>query len=200
MKYNSDINQRVKEKLVERDIYYCQTMVIEKLLKDNDNYFDLPNISYYIAEQSDGTYFEGDEEEKDDLKEELENKKDRFENALLKIEYFRDNLSDKDIDYYDILDEKADYLLDKLILMEKDIDNLEYADIEYKEVFEWWLISNYLANKLKGYCQVIFEDYGCTWWGRCTTGQAILLDHVISKIAEDMGILEGQENHKYWVK
>ena len=38
------------------------------------------------------------------------------------------------------------------------------------------------------------DFFGMTVWGRATTGQAILLDGVISEICSDMEILEGQAN------
>lgn len=64
---------------------------------------------------------------------------------------------------------------------------------EPQEVFEWWAVSEFLYLKLKERGYPVIE-YGCTHiWGRTCTGQAILLDHVISVICEEMGILEGQQ-------
>jgi hypothetical protein len=196
--YNSSANQSVKSKLVGREVYYCQTMVVEELFKDNqEEFYELDNVQYYTAELSNDS-FEGSYDEKSDLIEELEEKRDRLENANYKIEEYRDNIEDND-DLYDLFDEKYNEIQDIIIELESDIDILENSDTEYAEIYEWWLISNYLAGKLSAYGQVVYEDYGSTWWGRQGTGQAILLDHVISKIAEDMEILEGQENHKFWV-
>lgn len=53
-----------------------------------------------------------------------------------------------------------------------------------EEVFEWWLVSPYLARELKGQGEVIIDALGCHWWGRTTSGQAIYMDDVIRKIAE----------------
>ena len=55
---------------------------------------------------------------------------------------------------------------------------------EYDEVFEWWLVTPYMAELLKGNGEVILADYDCYWWGRTTTGQALYMDYVIQKIAE----------------
>lgn len=60
------------------------------------------------------------------------------------------------------------------------------------EIYEYWLISEYLAEKLREHGEAVFEYYGLTVWGRTTTGQAILLDGVIRKIAREMEILPGQ--------
>lgn len=52
------------------------------------------------------------------------------------------------------------------------------------EVMEWWLIDSWLAERLKREGEVIIEEYGCFWWGRLTSGQAIYMDSVIQRIAE----------------
>ena len=51
------------------------------------------------------------------------------------------------------------------------------------EVFEWWLVSPYLAQELKGRGEVVIDALDCHWWGRTTSGQAICMDGVIRKIA-----------------
>ena len=71
-------------------------------------------------------------------------------------------------------------------------NNLDY---DYLEPYEYWIVTDWFADKLESKGQMILKDfYGLTIWGRCTTGQAILLDHVIGQIAEDMEILEGMKN------
>ena len=59
------------------------------------------------------------------------------------------------------------------------ISNTEACD----EVFEWWLVTPYLAELLKENGEVIFADYDCYWWGRTITGQALYIDGVIQEIA-----------------
>lgn len=51
------------------------------------------------------------------------------------------------------------------------------------EVFEWWLVSPYLARELKQQGEVIIDALGCYWWGRQSSGQAIYMDGVIQEIA-----------------
>ena len=59
-------------------------------------------------------------------------------------------------------------------------------DMMPKEIFEWWLVTEYFGNKLreKG-IPVLENDYGF-WWGRTTTGQAISLDGEIKEIYKDI--------------
>jgi len=64
-----------------------------------------------------------------------------------------------------------------------------------REIFEHWTVSRYLADQLEARGERILRNFfGLTVWGRGTTGQAILLDGVISDICEGMEILEGQRN------
>ena len=46
---------------------------------------------------------------------------------------------------------------------------------EWDEVFEWWLVTPYLAELLKENGEIIFADYDCYWWGRTITGQALYI-------------------------
>ena len=57
---------------------------------------------------------------------------------------------------------------------------------EYIEVYEYWLISDWLAGKLKERDEIVFEFYGLTIWGRTTTGQAISMDYDIQEIAKKL--------------
>lgn len=67
-----------------------------------------------------------------------------------------------------------------------------------QEIFEWWIVTEYLYNHLKKHGDPVLEWGNNYYWGRGTTGQSIYLDWVISKICEEMEILEGQ---KYsWAK
>ena len=50
------------------------------------------------------------------------------------------------------------------------------------DVMEWWLIDSWLAERLKEQGEVIIEEYGCFWWGRQSSGQAIYMDGVTQEI------------------
>jgi len=51
-----------------------------------------------------------------------------------------------------------------------------------QDVFEWWVVSDWLLDKLEANGQPVMRTDWGNWWGRTTTGQAILLDWVIEKI------------------
>lgn len=47
---------------------------------------------------------------------------------------------------------------------------------EAQEIFEWYCVSHWLAEELKEVREpVLMNEFGC-WWGRTTTGGAIVLD------------------------
>jgi len=64
------------------------------------------------------------------------------------------------------------------------------------DVYEHWLVSNWLAGKLENHGEKVIRDFFGfnAVWCRTTTGQMISMDSVIWKIAEEMEILEGQKN------
>lgn len=59
-------------------------------------------------------------------------------------------------------------------------------DFEGKEIYEWWAVTEYLAEKLNKRGECIFDGPDCKIWGRATTGQAILLDGVIEQIVKEL--------------
>ena len=76
----------------------------------------------------------------------------------------------------------------------EELCNNENIDPYHVEAYEFYSVSNYLHHKLKQKNEMTEEIFGLYIWGRATTGQAILLDSIISEICESIGILEGQPN------
>lgn len=68
----------------------------------------------------------------------------------------------------------------------------EEPEAEFREIFEYWIVSPWLGEKLRDKGEPVLERRDGWIWGRTCTGQAILMDGVISKICYEMGILEGQ--------
>lgn len=60
----------------------------------------------------------------------------------------------------------------------------EDEDIEQQEIYEWYLVSEWMAKKLDAQGEpVLYGDYNY-YWGRTCTGQAIILDGTFQKIAQ----------------
>jgi len=182
--YNSTTNQHIKGLLVTREVYHCQTSVVEKLFTDNiDELYELPNMWHYRTDLSDGEFI-GDEEDKEEKQEEIETK-------IAELEDLRTGLITGDREKDAENSGKHDEITAQIDALEDDLRELDNDETEPAEIFEWWLISDWMGRKLSERGEVIYEDYGCTWWGRQCTGQAILLDYVVSMIAEEMEILDG---------
>ena len=60
------------------------------------------------------------------------------------------------------------------------------TDDHRSEVYEHWIVSGWLARKLKEQGEITGDLCGLTIWGRCCTGQAICLDRNIQNLAIDL--------------
>ena len=62
-----------------------------------------------------------------------------------------------------------------------------HVDPDQNDIYEHWIVSEWLANLLEERGEVIERDfYGLTIWGRAGMGQAILLDSVICSIYDEV--------------
>lgn len=62
-------------------------------------------------------------------------------------------------------------------------DSLEW---ESPEIYEYWGVSKWFADRLEEKGEVIIRDYYVAVWGRQTTGQAISLDYEVGKIYDEL--------------
>lgn len=162
--YNSTVNQDIKSKFVSREVIYCVSNLVYELAKKAEEF----------PEYSDDLYgaFEGipDYEEIG-----LEAGWRQNEDGDGFYSKFGDDVSSAE-NWSELCDEQ----------------NL---DIIYPDIYEHWIVTDYLADKLEEQGHKVLRDFfGMTVWCRPTSGQAILLDSVISRICAEMEILEGQKN------
>lgn len=62
-----------------------------------------------------------------------------------------------------------------------------------REVYEHWIVSNWLAEQLAERGEKVDTDFaGMTVWARTTTGQGIASDSVIEQIAADLAVRYGE--------
>lgn len=67
----------------------------------------------------------------------------------------------------------------------------EEAGIEpyQREVFEFWIVSDWLADKLEAHGEKVDRDFaGLIVWARTTTGQAIYADGLFEEIAREVSL------------
>lgn len=184
--FNSTENQQIKREFVEREVYCNVNQMTEYILRksweDSDAPFkyddlDMERFSY------DGTFISFDEitrEQKDTAKEELEQLIEQIEDYNGEFEI----LEDDGFEYLTAGIYKADQIED----IKNEVSEIEDLDGEYIEVYEWWKVSSWLAGKLEEKGEIVID--GECIWGRRTTGQAILLDYIISEICNDMELLK----------
>jgi hypothetical protein len=203
--WNSSVNQGIKGDFVSREVHANVNSMVEFILgSENRNapfsYDDVSNLyrlPEYIGKHANfdgGTEDQRDEEidrlvELQDTKEaEIKSRIDSEIEAIRNNDIIDDDEKDEQIEELESkFDDEVEEIKDEI---QEDIDALVDLESEQQEIYEWWLVSDFLARKLKEKGEPVIEDENI--WGRCTCGQAILLDHVISEICSDMEILEGQ--------
>lgn len=183
---NDGKNQSIKSKFVSREVTANVNEMVNYILTksegDNDAPFsfdDVLNLYTYPEwqQQLQGELLRfdgGTEEDKETFLEEFE----RLEAESLEL--FESN---------QISSATHDRNLELIQEAKEEFKDLEQ---EPQDVLEWWLVSEFLCQKLEKLGYPVITSHNI--WGRCTSGQAILLDYVITKICADMQILEGQEN------
>jgi len=162
--YNSNENQRIKEEFIKNEVYCCASSLIYQLQEDGHYQDEIMEFSFkYVIREED---FKNDilKDYKDELKEWLE-EEDKTSMDNLDEEELRQLAYDLNIS----------------------IDDYE----EPEEALEHWIVSDWLADKLSEYGELTTKDFlGLTIWGRTCSGQAIMLDYVISKICDDLDMLK----------
>jgi hypothetical protein len=175
---NSTNNQHIKGILVGREVNMCLSYLMDELFKasnlvsskdvDLPNYENIENLFVYPEYINDFANFAGGTEEQRDA--EIE----RLE---------------AEIEARDHEDQEQDR-----IAIQSEIDELKELETEARDILEWWAVDSMMFDSLKKHGEPVLEYANLNLWGRTCSGQAILLDHVITVIASEMQILEGQEN------
>ena len=180
--HNSTTNQSIKGKFVEREIIALFSYPMQDLIEKEIISYDDMDLYEYPEYNGDFAEFEGGNQEARD--EEIE----RLQELISELE---EQIGDED---NMLTDDLKQVIQDKVDKIQEEIEELEQLDTEPKEIYEWWLVTSWMANKLEEQGQTVTEWHNLHIWGRETTGQAILLDGVISRICSEMGILDGQEH------
>lgn len=55
---------------------------------------------------------------------------------------------------------------------------------EAKEVMQWYIVSDWLADKLKEQDEIVWAPYDITFWGRCSCNYALTEESCLKDIAE----------------
>jgi hypothetical protein len=181
---NSIKNQDIKSKFIGQHVHANVNSMVEYIIsksyEDQNAPFTFDDIdNFYSYPEYIGTYanFAGGTEEQKNTEEY------RLKELIsLNEDLINDDEQETDTEGLEAQNEA----------IQSEIEALENLENEVQEVFEWWLVSDFLCRKLNELGHPVIEDHNI--WGRCTTGQAILLDYAITQICAEMEILEGQAN------
>jgi len=102
----------------------------------------------------------------------MENEKERLVNreVLCNVSYWVTELMSQ---------EKYFEELSKLFGQEDDEGNMQ-------EVYEYWAVTSWFAEKLKAHGELVTEFFDLVIWGRQTSGQLICMDAVIDDITREL--------------
>ena len=188
---HSGSNQNICRRLVEQHVGQCASYIVSAMVQYEPD-------SWHHLFQSDPDYLEAIEQHWEDI--------DWIEVAEdLDLDYDTvfirgSDPDDPDVDMHPTMHNAKcafieEYSEDDDTLRETcDRYRIDYDDYRC-EILEHWIVNTWFGEQLKKHGQVVEEDFHCLCiWGRATSGQAILLDYVISSIAAEMQILDGQKN------
>ncbi len=181
---NSPDNQKIKGQFVAREVLTCFSYEMDAVLKasarysstDLPSYDEIENIYEYLCPECGEGYQEEDEACFCCVK--VPETCPYCKSALPeKLEFLRNN--------------DRECVKCNMVLIDR--DKIQEPENEPQEIFEWWIVTDYLYRKLRDKGHPVLEWGNNHYWGRCTTGQAILLDGAISEICSEMEILTGQK-------
>ena len=181
--FNSIANQNIKSKFIRNNVYCCTTSTTDYILsqswEDDKAPFNNDDVENFYVPFCPECHSDYGFEEVDAY--ECSSCANVFEKYVKQCTFCDE---EETIEHRDPM-----YKCENCDHLHESIDDL---DTKPQEVYEWWVVSGWLLEQLqaKGECIIPHMDI----WGRTCTGQAILLDEVISCVCFDMGILEGQRN------
>ena len=195
---DSVVNQEIKRKFVRENLYAGVTMeteyILSKSYEDPDAPFSYDDIS---------NYFNRNEDKIEELTSEIEDLEEQIET----IEGLTDNIKELEESYDDTEDEDTleeinmlkeelssyediNKIKTKVDEIQEELDDYEEEYNSVPEIYEWYIVSSWLAKKLEEKGECIIDE---RLWGRQCCGQAVLLDGVISEICAELEILDGQK-------
>lgn len=159
----SEFQEKCRE-FVSQNVNCCVSSIVDYVLKKSIENSDAP-FTYDDIENLERVNY-------DDIRECLEKNKEIGIMAWLK--------NNKDAESQYQFESISDELLTDYC-SEAGIDIEDFQ--EPQEIYEWWIVSDWLIEKLKAKGEPVLVDE-CIW-GRTATGQAILMDGVIREIVKE---------------
>lgn len=181
-----ELKERV-DKVIQQEVYACQSSLVNDLIKGsysrNDDLckaFDLTEEENVVNMYPDPEDWNREklerwlDDEGIDFDDERQGLQETIAEAIEQAEADGELLDDGDQ-----LDElELDYC--------NELKGLILENCSVAEIYEWWLVSDWLARRLKDQGEVVLNNNYGTWWGRQCTGQAISMDPTIPDIVRSL--------------
>jgi hypothetical protein len=69
-------------------------------------------------------------------------------------------------------------------LFDDELRELVSDNAEPAEIFEWWAVTDWLADKLDSIGEPVLSNSYGRWWGRTCSGQSLIMDGTLQLIAK----------------
>ena len=170
----------------QNDIFCCQSSLVSELMEKESEGFGVDDIENVYRDFS-GSYLSECREYLSDIG----GDNPEPDPWAMSRDELAELLGDAGIEVYD--SESEDTLRAAVIanIDDETIDGLddwreaanELAQDNPAEPYEWYCVSQWLCDKLRGIGEVVIDnDFGC-WWGRTCTGQGLIMDGTLQEIA-----------------
>ena len=159
---NNETRHRQLTQFVGREVFHCVSQLVTELTSKAQHFSEYEEDLYnaWHAPLSEYDYCEA-------FKDYMENYASRTGQVIPVYTLGSDELADCDTW------QEACYLYD--------------IEPTQREVYEHWIVSDWLANRLEEHGELVLRDFfGLTVWGRTCSGQAISLDGVIGQIFDEL--------------
>lgn len=123
----------------------------------------------------------------EELREELEEQRDKYVDEADEIECALDDAEDGDEEAIKILHSRGWQVAQLRDAYEELLSSIDDADWDDREVYEAWIVSRWFADRLRDQGEAVIDaGYAGQFWLRCTTGQAISMDCSVRDIAKGL--------------
>lgn len=186
--------ETLAEMYAERDILCCDSMLVDDLIKQAyDSRGDLAEA--FQQEEINGLYKDPSDWTLEECRDYLSDYRAEPSNALNPWAMSREDII-AELEAVSIecrADESNETLIEALVanINDETIPGLddwreaarEHAQENPAEVYEWWRVSDWLCRQLAQHGEVTIDNGYGHWWGRCCTGQGLIMDGVLQRIA-----------------
>jgi hypothetical protein len=172
------------ERWINGCVYLNQTLLVSELLeKDIFSYDDIECLEAYpehgfIINGNSLFFHGGGENAKNSFIAMLEEKR----KLASSISYKNGNAKEQITAYLTTVED-----------LDNAIDDMEHLETESQESYEWWAISDWLADKLIGINEPVLRNNYGVWWGRTTTGVQLGYGDGLYALAEQTTTEKSQE-------